>query len=79
MHADALGILRKHDPTWPDLTSQRQHREAEKVCIVTGMGGSMRRATATAFAREGAAIVGSDLAVEQADKDVAMVEAAGVH
>ena len=52
-------------------------RLADKVCIVTGTGGSMGRATATAFAREGASVVGCDLAVEPAEETVAMVEAAG--
>jgi NAD(P)-dependent dehydrogenase (short-subunit alcohol dehydrogenase family) len=52
-------------------------RLTDKVCIVTGTGGSMGRATATAFAREGAAVVGCDLAVEAAEETVAMVEAAG--
>ena len=48
-----------------------------KVCIVTGTGGSMGRATALAYAREGAAVVGCDLAVGPAEETVAMVEAAG--
>jgi NAD(P)-dependent dehydrogenase (short-subunit alcohol dehydrogenase family) len=32
-------------------------RLAGKVCIVTGTGGSIGRATALTFAREGAAVV----------------------
>jgi NAD(P)-dependent dehydrogenase (short-subunit alcohol dehydrogenase family) len=48
-----------------------------KVCIVTGTGGSMGRATALAFAREGAAVVGCDVTVEPAEETVAMVQAAG--
>ena len=52
-------------------------RLAGKVCIVTGTGGSMGRATALAFAREGAAVVGCDVAVEPAEETVAMVEAVG--
>lgn len=52
-------------------------RLAEKVCIVTGTGGSMGRATALAFAREGASVVGCDVAVEPAEETVAMVQAAG--
>ena len=48
-----------------------------KVCIVTGSGGSMGRATALAFAAEGAHVVGCDVAVEPADETVAMVHAAG--
>ena len=52
-------------------------RLAGKVCVVTGTGGSMGRATALAFAREGAAVVGCDVAVEPAEETVAMVEAVG--
>jgi NAD(P)-dependent dehydrogenase (short-subunit alcohol dehydrogenase family) len=48
-----------------------------KVCVVTGTGGSMGRATALAFAREGALVVGCDLAVEPAEETVAMVHAEG--
>jgi NAD(P)-dependent dehydrogenase (short-subunit alcohol dehydrogenase family) len=48
-----------------------------KVCVVTGTGGSMGRATALAFAREGASVVGCDVAVESAQETVKMVEAAG--
>src|SRR3977135_993539 len=52
-------------------------RLSAKVCIVTGTGGSMGRATALAFAREGALVVGCDVAVEPAEETVRMVEAAG--
>ncbi len=48
-----------------------------KVCIVTGTGGSMGRATALAFAREGALVVGCDVAVDPAEETVAMVHAEG--
>jgi len=48
-----------------------------KVCIVTGTGGSMGRATALTFAREGASVVGCDLGVDPAEETVAMVRAAG--
>jgi len=48
-----------------------------KVCIVTGTGGSMGRATALTFAREGALLVGCDVAVEPAEVTVEMVKAAG--
>jgi NAD(P)-dependent dehydrogenase (short-subunit alcohol dehydrogenase family) len=51
-------------------------RLADKVCIVTGSGGSMGRATALAFAREGAQVVGCDVAVEPAEETVEMVHAA---
>jgi NAD(P)-dependent dehydrogenase (short-subunit alcohol dehydrogenase family) len=52
-------------------------RLAEKICVITGTGGSMGRATALTFAREGASIVGCDVAIEGAEATVAMVEAAG--
>jgi NAD(P)-dependent dehydrogenase (short-subunit alcohol dehydrogenase family) len=48
-----------------------------KVTVVTGTGGSMGRASALTFAREGAAVVGCDLAVEAAEETVALVQAAG--
>ena len=48
-----------------------------KVCVVTGTGGSMGRATALTFAREGAMVVGCDLAVEPAEETVELVRAAG--
>jgi len=41
-------------------------RLSGKVCVVTGTGGSMGRATALAFASEGASVVGCYVAVEQA-------------
>jgi NAD(P)-dependent dehydrogenase (short-subunit alcohol dehydrogenase family) len=52
-------------------------RLADKVCLVTGTGGSMGRATAVTFAREGALVVGCDVAVEPAEETVELVEAAG--
>lgn len=52
-------------------------RLAGKVCVVTGTGGGMGRATALAFAREGALVVGCDIAVEPAEATVEMVRAAG--
>ena len=52
-------------------------RLAGKVCIITGSGGSMGRATALAFAREGASVVGCDVTVEAAEETVEMVHAAG--
>src|SRR3989441_11504344 len=44
-----------------------------KVCVITGTGGSMGRETALAFAREGASVVGCDVAVEAAEATVEMV------
>jgi NAD(P)-dependent dehydrogenase (short-subunit alcohol dehydrogenase family) len=52
-------------------------RLADKVCVVTGTGGSMGHATAMTFAREGALVVGCDVAVEPAEETVALVRAAG--
>jgi NAD(P)-dependent dehydrogenase (short-subunit alcohol dehydrogenase family) len=52
-------------------------RLSDKVCIVTGTGGSMGRATALAFAREGALVVGCDVAVDPAEETVDLVKAAG--
>ena len=52
-------------------------RLSGKVCIVTGTGGSMGRATALAFAREGASVVGCDVVVEPAEETVELVRAAG--
>src|SRR5580658_2007107 len=52
-------------------------RLSEKVCVVTGTGGSMGRAAALTFAREGASVVGCDVAVEPAEETVKMVRAAG--
>src|ERR1700678_1846423 len=52
-------------------------RLAGKVCVITGTGGSMGRATALTFAREGASIVGCDVAVKPGDETVELVRAAG--
>jgi NAD(P)-dependent dehydrogenase (short-subunit alcohol dehydrogenase family) len=48
-----------------------------KVCVITGTGGSMGRATAVAFAREGASVVGCDVTVEPAEATVEMVRGGG--
>jgi NAD(P)-dependent dehydrogenase (short-subunit alcohol dehydrogenase family) len=52
-------------------------RLSGKVCIVTGTGGSQGRATAVTFAREGALLVGCDVAVEPAEETLETVRAAG--
>jgi NAD(P)-dependent dehydrogenase (short-subunit alcohol dehydrogenase family) len=52
-------------------------RLAGKVCVITGIGGSIGRATALTFAREGASVVGCDVTVEPATATVEMVRAAG--
>ena len=48
-----------------------------KVCVITGTGGSMGRAAALTFAREGASVVGCDVTVEPAEETVTAVRAAG--
>ena len=48
-----------------------------KVCVITGTGGSMGRAAALTFAREGALVVGCDVAVDPAAETVDLVQAAG--
>jgi NAD(P)-dependent dehydrogenase (short-subunit alcohol dehydrogenase family) len=52
-------------------------RLSGKVCIITGSGGSMGRATALMFAREGALVVGCGLTVEPAQGTLERVQAAG--
>ena len=52
-------------------------RLSGKVCVVTGTGGSMGRATALTFAREGASVVGCDVTVEPAGSTVEMVRGSG--
>ena len=54
-------------------------RLSGKVCIITGTGGSIGRATALTFAREGALVVGCDLTAASAMATVDMVQAAGGH
>jgi NAD(P)-dependent dehydrogenase (short-subunit alcohol dehydrogenase family) len=48
-----------------------------KVCVITGKGGSMGRASALAFAREGALVVGCDLSVDVAEATVELVRGSG--
>jgi NAD(P)-dependent dehydrogenase (short-subunit alcohol dehydrogenase family) len=48
-----------------------------KVCLITGSGGAMGTATALTFAREGALVVGCDVAVEPAEQTLEAVKAAG--
>ena len=52
-------------------------RLSGKVCVITGTGGSMGRAAALAFAREGASVVGCDLNIDAAEATVAMAREAG--
>lgn len=48
-----------------------------KVALVTGAALGIGRATALAFAREGARVLVSDLALEGGAQMVALIEAAG--
>lgn len=48
-----------------------------KICIITGTGGSMGRASALAFSGEGAKIVGCDVNVAAAEETCSMVKDAG--
>ena len=52
-------------------------RLSGKVCVITGTGGSVGRATALAFAREAASVVGCDVNVAAAEATVEMVRAQG--
>ena len=52
-------------------------RLSGKVCVITGTGGSMGRAAALTFAREGASVVGCDVNVPSAEATVELVRAAG--
>ena len=52
-------------------------RLSNKVCVITGTGGSVGRAAALAFAREGAWVVGCDVNVAAAKATVEMVRAQG--
>ena len=52
-------------------------RLSGKVCVITGTGGSIGRAAAVAFAREGASVVGCDLNVDGSEATVAMVRGQG--
>ena len=48
-----------------------------KAALITGGGGRIGRATALAFAREGARVAVADIAIESAGEMVAQVNAAG--
>ena len=52
-------------------------RLSGKVCIITGTGGSIGRAAALTFAREGAMVVVCDLTADAAQATVDVVRAAG--
>ena len=48
-----------------------------KICVITGTGGSMGRASALAFTRAGASVVGCDLSVDAAQTTLEMVQSEG--
>ena len=50
-----------------------------KVAIVTGASGGIGRASALAFAKDGASVVVADVDVEHGHETVAMIDAAGGH
>src|SRR5258707_11431665 len=52
-------------------------RLSGKVCVITGTGGSIGRAAAVAFAREGASVVGCDLNADASEVTVEMVRGQG--
>jgi NAD(P)-dependent dehydrogenase (short-subunit alcohol dehydrogenase family) len=52
-------------------------RLSDKVCIITGTGGSVGRAAALAFARENALVVGCDVNAAAAEATAEMVRARG--
>src|SRR6202051_4663390 len=59
------------------MTNLSLRRLSGKVCVVTGTGGSIGRAAAVAFAREGATVVGCDLNVDASKATVEMVRGQG--
>jgi NAD(P)-dependent dehydrogenase (short-subunit alcohol dehydrogenase family) len=77
-HTGQVGVAEAEKPARrPAEGSEVSGRLLGKVCVVTGTGGGMGRATALTFAREGASVVGCDVAVEPAETTVKMVHAAG--
>jgi NAD(P)-dependent dehydrogenase (short-subunit alcohol dehydrogenase family) len=52
-------------------------RLRDKVCVITGTGGSIGRAAALRFAAEGALVVGCDVSPEPAEESVRLVRASG--
>jgi len=48
-----------------------------KVALVTGSGSGIGRASALAFAREGAKVVGADVVVDGGQETVRLIRAAG--
>jgi NAD(P)-dependent dehydrogenase (short-subunit alcohol dehydrogenase family) len=64
--------------TTPTTTSAATgSRFTGKVAFVTGAGGGIGRATAAAFAREGAAVVAADIALDTVEETARLIGAAG--
>ena len=59
------------------MTTLSSLRLSGKVCVITGTGGSIGRAAAVAFAREGASVVGCDVTVAAAEVTAETVRAQG--
>ncbi len=59
------------------MTDSSAPRLSGKVCVITGTGGSIGRAAAVAFAREGASVVGCDLNADASEVTVEMVRGQG--
>src|SRR5258705_1005623 len=59
------------------MTNLSSPRLSGKVCVITGTGGSIGRAAAVVFAREGASVVGCDVNVAAAEATIEMVRAQG--
>src|SRR2546422_381858 len=59
------------------MTNSPSLRLSGKVCVITGTGGSIGRAAAVVFAREGASVVGCDGNVAAAEATAEMVRAEG--
>jgi len=72
-------VLPGGQPQWVALILTKVvSRLAGKVCIVTGTGGSIGRATALTFTREGASVVGCGQAIDPAaEETVDIVKASG--
>src|ERR1700680_619889 len=59
------------------MTNLLSLRLPGKVCVITGTGGSIGRAAAVAFAREGASVIGCDLNVDASEANVEIVRGQG--
>src|SRR5919112_3307112 len=84
-HGEALRIRAVSAGTSPNGNAKRSRRMATnengsfagKVAFVTGAGTGIGRATALAFAREGAGVVAADLSEQDNRETARMIEEAG--